>query len=135
MLGLLPLVRTGIRIMRGTQCLMERADSVDQSIEGEGRQRNCGDPLQGEQDGVTAVPADVDHYYRPVLGVAEEFVRFGRGQECLETLPAADVGQDAANLMMTIVGFLPARDPRMLATIEATADRLTSRRRSATSAW
>ncbi|HEU4347381.1 MAG TPA: glycoside hydrolase family 15 protein [Actinoplanes sp.] len=32
---------------------------------------------------------------------------------------------DASNLMMTIVGFLPAGDPRMLATIEAIADRLT----------
>ncbi len=32
---------------------------------------------------------------------------------------------DASNLMMTIVGFLPADDPRMLATIEAIADRLT----------
>jgi GH15 family glucan-1,4-alpha-glucosidase len=32
---------------------------------------------------------------------------------------------DASNLMMTIVGFLPADDPRMLATIEAVADRLT----------
>ncbi len=32
---------------------------------------------------------------------------------------------DASNLMMTIVGFLPANDPRMLATIEAIADRLT----------
>jgi GH15 family glucan-1,4-alpha-glucosidase len=32
---------------------------------------------------------------------------------------------DASNLMMTIVGFLPADDPRMLATIEGVADRLT----------
>ncbi|HEX6683593.1 MAG TPA: glycoside hydrolase family 15 protein [Candidatus Limnocylindrales bacterium] len=32
---------------------------------------------------------------------------------------------DAANLMMPIVGFLPANDPRMLATIEAVAERLT----------
>jgi GH15 family glucan-1,4-alpha-glucosidase len=32
---------------------------------------------------------------------------------------------DASNLMMPIVGFLPADDPRMLATIEAIADRLT----------
>jgi GH15 family glucan-1,4-alpha-glucosidase len=32
---------------------------------------------------------------------------------------------DASNLMMTIVGFLPAADPRMLATIDAIADRLT----------
>jgi GH15 family glucan-1,4-alpha-glucosidase len=35
---------------------------------------------------------------------------------------------DASNLMMTIVGFLPADDPRMLATIEAIADRLTDER-------
>jgi alpha,alpha-trehalase len=32
---------------------------------------------------------------------------------------------DASNLMMPIVGFLPANDPRMLATIEATERRLT----------
>jgi alpha,alpha-trehalase len=32
---------------------------------------------------------------------------------------------DASNLMMTIVGFLPATDPRMRATIEAISDRLT----------
>ena len=32
---------------------------------------------------------------------------------------------DASNLMMPIVGFLPADDPRILATIRATAERLT----------
>jgi len=35
---------------------------------------------------------------------------------------------DASNLMMPIVGFLPAGDPRMRATIEATAARLTDDR-------
>jgi GH15 family glucan-1,4-alpha-glucosidase len=35
---------------------------------------------------------------------------------------------DASNLMMPIVGFLPAADPRMLATIEATEARLTDPR-------
>ena len=35
---------------------------------------------------------------------------------------------DASNLMMPIVGFLPADDPRMLATINATAERLTDQR-------
>jgi GH15 family glucan-1,4-alpha-glucosidase len=35
---------------------------------------------------------------------------------------------DASNLMMAIVGFLPANDPRMLATIEAIAHRLTDER-------
>ena len=35
---------------------------------------------------------------------------------------------DASNLMMPIVGFLPADDPRMLATIEATVERLTDDR-------
>jgi GH15 family glucan-1,4-alpha-glucosidase len=34
---------------------------------------------------------------------------------------------DASNLMMAIVGFLPADDPRMKATIDAIADRLTDR--------
>ncbi|MGY1631790.1 glycoside hydrolase family 15 protein [Geodermatophilus sp. SYSU D01186] len=35
---------------------------------------------------------------------------------------------DASNLMLSIVGFLPADDPRMLATIDAIADRLTDER-------
>ena len=35
---------------------------------------------------------------------------------------------DASNLMMPIVGFLPADDPRMVATINAIADRLTDER-------
>ncbi|HTZ91880.1 MAG TPA: glycoside hydrolase family 15 protein [Streptosporangiaceae bacterium] len=35
---------------------------------------------------------------------------------------------DAANLMLAITGFLPADDPRMKATIDATATRLTDRR-------
>ncbi len=35
---------------------------------------------------------------------------------------------DASNLMMAIVGFLPADDPRMLATIDATEERLTDDR-------
>ena len=35
---------------------------------------------------------------------------------------------DASNLMMTLVGFIPADDPRMLATITATAERLTDDR-------
>jgi GH15 family glucan-1,4-alpha-glucosidase len=43
-----------------------------------------------------------------------------------QTFGGADL--DAANLMMPIVGFLPADDPRMLATIEAVADRLTDAR-------
>src|SRR5439155_158597 len=34
---------------------------------------------------------------------------------------------DASNLMMAIVGFLPADDPRMLATVDAIAERLTDR--------
>ncbi len=35
---------------------------------------------------------------------------------------------DASNLMLSIVGFLPARDPRILATIDAIEDRLTDER-------
>jgi GH15 family glucan-1,4-alpha-glucosidase len=35
---------------------------------------------------------------------------------------------DASNLMMPIVGFLPATDPQVLATIDAIADRLTDER-------
>jgi GH15 family glucan-1,4-alpha-glucosidase len=35
---------------------------------------------------------------------------------------------DASNLMLPIVGFLPADDPRVLATVDAIADRLTDER-------
>jgi GH15 family glucan-1,4-alpha-glucosidase len=35
---------------------------------------------------------------------------------------------DASNLMMAIVGFLPADDPRLVATIDATEERLTDDR-------
>lgn len=35
---------------------------------------------------------------------------------------------DASNLMMPIVGFLPAADPRVLATIDAIENRLTDKR-------
>jgi GH15 family glucan-1,4-alpha-glucosidase len=35
---------------------------------------------------------------------------------------------DASNLMLPIVGFLPATDPRMIATIDAIAERLTDER-------
>jgi GH15 family glucan-1,4-alpha-glucosidase len=35
---------------------------------------------------------------------------------------------DASNLMLPIVGFLPADDPRMLATVDAIAERLTDER-------
>jgi GH15 family glucan-1,4-alpha-glucosidase len=35
---------------------------------------------------------------------------------------------DASTLMLPIVGFLPADDPRVLATVEATAERLTDAR-------
>jgi alpha,alpha-trehalase len=35
---------------------------------------------------------------------------------------------DASNLMVPLVGFLPADDPRVLATIDATEERLTDQR-------
>src|SRR5205823_648397 len=35
---------------------------------------------------------------------------------------------DASNLMLPLVGFLPADDPRVLATIDATEERLTDKR-------
>ena len=42
--------------------------------------------------------------------------------------PSAPDDLDASALMMPLVGFLPATDPRMLATIEAIAERLTDDR-------
>jgi GH15 family glucan-1,4-alpha-glucosidase len=41
---------------------------------------------------------------------------------------AGSTALDASNLMMSIVGFLPADDPRILATIDAIAERLTDDR-------
>jgi len=46
-----------------------------------------------------------------------------RAQAFTQTFGSEDL--DAANLMMPIMGFIPAKDPRMLSTIRATEERLT----------
>ncbi len=49
-----------------------------------------------------------------------------RAQSFTQCIGSDDL--DASNLMMAIVGFLPADDPRMMATIDATEQRLTDDR-------
>jgi GH15 family glucan-1,4-alpha-glucosidase len=49
-----------------------------------------------------------------------------RAQAFTQSFGSEDL--DASNLMMPLVGFLPADDPRILATIDATAARLTDER-------
>jgi GH15 family glucan-1,4-alpha-glucosidase len=56
----------------------------------------------------------------------ETVVRDGWSDEAgAFTQSVGSTALDASNLMMPIVGFLPADDPRMLATIDAIAERLT----------
>jgi alpha,alpha-trehalase len=58
--------------------------------------------------------------------IRETILRDGWSDEAgAFTQYVGSTGLDASNLMMAIVGFLPANDPRMLATIEAIAERLT----------
>ncbi|HEX6920482.1 MAG TPA: glycoside hydrolase family 15 protein [Actinomycetes bacterium] len=59
----------------------------------------------------------------------ETVVRDGWSDEAgAFTQYVGSTGLDASNLMMAIVGFLPADDPRMLATIDAIDERLTDER-------
>jgi GH15 family glucan-1,4-alpha-glucosidase len=58
--------------------------------------------------------------------IFETVVRDGWSDEAgAFTQYVGSTGLDASNLMMAIVGFLPADDPRMLATIDAIQERLT----------
>jgi GH15 family glucan-1,4-alpha-glucosidase len=61
--------------------------------------------------------------------IREAIVTFGWSEEAnafTQSFGSTDL--DASNLMMATVGFLPPDDPRVLATIDATADRLTDDR-------
>jgi len=61
--------------------------------------------------------------------IAETILREGWSDDAgAFTQSFGAAGLDASNLMMPIVGFIPANDPRTLATIEATATRLTDER-------
>lgn len=62
-------------------------------------------------------------------GLREKVLRDGWNEQAgAYTQYFGSTALDASCLMMPIVGFLPADDPRMLATIEAIADRLTDDR-------
>jgi GH15 family glucan-1,4-alpha-glucosidase len=68
----------------------------------------------------------VDEWKRARAEIWEFVVRDGWSEEAgAFTQYLGSTALDASNLMMPIVGFLPADDPRMLATIDAIAERLT----------
>ena len=71
----------------------------------------------------------VDHWKRVREEIFETVVRDGWNDKAgAFTQYVGSEALDASNLMMPIVGFLPADDPRMLATIEAIEARLTDDR-------
>jgi alpha,alpha-trehalase len=68
----------------------------------------------------------VDEWKQARAEIWEFVVRDGWSEEAgAFTQYLGSTALDASNLMMPIVGFLPADDPRMLATIDAIAERLT----------
>ena len=71
----------------------------------------------------------VDEWKRTRDEIWETVVRDGWNEEAgAFTQYVGSTDLDASNLMMPIVGFLPADDPRVLATIDAVAERLTDDR-------
>jgi GH15 family glucan-1,4-alpha-glucosidase len=71
----------------------------------------------------------VDTWKRSRAEIVDRVVRDGWNDEAgAFTQYIGSTALDASNLMMAVVGFLPADDPRMLATIDATAQRLTDDR-------
>jgi alpha,alpha-trehalase len=71
----------------------------------------------------------VDAWKRTRAEIHARVVRDGWNEEAgAFTQYIGSTALDASNLMMAVVGFLPADDPRMLATIDATAQRLTDHR-------
>jgi GH15 family glucan-1,4-alpha-glucosidase len=71
----------------------------------------------------------IDEWKRKREEIWESVVRDGWSEEAgAFTQYVGSTALDASNLMMPIVGFLPADDPRMLATIDAIEARLTDDR-------
>jgi GH15 family glucan-1,4-alpha-glucosidase len=71
----------------------------------------------------------VDRWKQQREEIWETVTRDGWSEEAgAYTQYAGSTALDASNLMMAIVGFLPADDPRMLATIDAIEQRLTDDR-------
>jgi GH15 family glucan-1,4-alpha-glucosidase len=75
--------------------------------------------LLGAQDRVSRWTATREEIRRAIL----ERGWSDRAQSFTQAFGSDEL--DASNLMMPIVGFLPAADPRMLSTLQATAQRLT----------
>jgi GH15 family glucan-1,4-alpha-glucosidase len=70
----------------------------------------------------------VDHWTRARDEIKDTILTRGWNESAgAFTQSFGSVDLDASNLMMPIVGFIPATDPRMLATINATAERLTDK--------
>jgi GH15 family glucan-1,4-alpha-glucosidase len=71
----------------------------------------------------------VDRWKATRQQIWETVVRDGWSEQANAfTQYVGSTGLDASNLMMANVGFLPADDPRMLATIDAIAERLSDER-------
>ncbi|HEY5171848.1 MAG TPA: glycoside hydrolase family 15 protein [Acidimicrobiia bacterium] len=71
----------------------------------------------------------VDHWSRVQEEIRDAIVTTGwskRSNAFAQSFGSDDL--DASNLMMALVGFLPADDPRILATIDATEEHLTDER-------
>ena len=87
---------------------------------------------RGDQAGrPAAAPATGSTAGRPPRTRSGETVlrrRLERRRPARSPSTSVPTALDASNLMMPIVGFLPADDPRMLATIDAIAERLTDDR-------
>lgn len=76
---------------------------------------------------VLALPADLDAWRRVRSEIREDVLAHGF-DTCQETFVQSygDRGLDASNLLLPLLGFIRADDPRMLASIRATERSLTS---------
>ncbi|MGI9052798.1 MAG: glycoside hydrolase family 15 protein [Ilumatobacteraceae bacterium] len=77
-------------------------------------------------DHLQATPDRIEHWHRVREQVADAILSKGWSDAAgafTQTFGSSDL--DASNLMMPIVGFLPADDQRVVATIDAIAERLT----------
>ena len=73
------------------------------------------------------LPGDVEHWKRVRTEIREEILAKGFNEERGVFVQAyGSQILDAANLMLPLIGFIKADDPRMLATIRATQRELTS---------
>lgn len=66
------------------------------------RQGQAGDAVAGEQDGVTAVGADVEYDYRSVSCLLCQPLGRGRQREGAESLQGADSGQQLCELFVRL---------------------------------